>query len=392
MATERDLAEVILRERLHLMAATQELTPEELEAYRRRVQREHVGPGFEGKYGFVDDRLYVSVDSVTATLARSRAPAYLLRPVLRVIIAHELAHALQDQHTPMEQLLQSAQGDDAVMAMNCVFEGHAVWVHEAVAAQLGLTEAGALMVELMGYEVPFEGRMSPELFYSRYVYGAGRDFVAFHAFQGGTEQVWDVLSHPPITTAEIMDPERYPHEGTGTPSSVERSFDRISARLGPRNWETRRAMVGDYDVRDQLVRSGGDLAAADALTDGWSLASVGQADKGAQVQVLRFSTGAKAQRFVSQMLRRSAAQAQSSRTLPFLDVRVGTFDVVKGDLAAFTSMRLRIEEGPPDRQDRLWVVRGTDVVEVMLVNVTLGKRRLRRVFSRAFRGLRGHPS
>lgn len=387
LADEAILAEVVLRERLYLLSTVEGLTPEQAGQRAAELASQQLALGFEGKYGFVDDRLYISVDRVVATLFRNRAPSELLRPVLRVIIAHELAHALQDQHTEMDRLLRTAGNDDAVMAMNCAFEGHAVWVHEAAAAALGLDDAAELMAGLMGYEVPIDSSMGPEQFYSRYVYGAGRDFVAHHARSGGADAVWSVLSSPPRSTAEIVAPERYPEPAPRVSGTLQEVLDRAMRRLSRREWSVRQATIGDYDLREQLLRAGGRLDVADGMTEGWSLTSVGAHDDGSQVQVLRFVDPVHARRYVEQMQRRARVQAKTAATLPFLDVTVGEFGWVPGDVAVETSVAFELDEGARDQQSQRWVVRGTDVVQVLTVNHEPGRRRSRGVFRAVFRAL-----
>lgn len=387
LANEAILAQVVLRERLHLLAAVEGLSPEELAEQARVLASQQLALGFEGKYGFVDERLYVSVERVMHTLMRHRAPPSLLRPVLRVIIAHELAHALQDQHTEMDSLLRRATTDDAVMAMNCTFEGHAVWVQDAVSERLGLEEASALMRGWMGIDASMSTVMGPELFYSHYVYGLGRDFVAHHAAQGGPEAVWEVLGAPPQTTAEIVWPERYPQPGAPVPERVGAALAQAGRHLGRRAWTLREDTVGDYDLREQLLRAGGALSSADGFLRGWSMSSVGAEDDGVQVQVLRFATASEAVRFVEQMQQRAEARGRQAEALPFLDVSVGEIEGVEGDLTVQTSMVFRLDPELEDRQSLRWVVRGSDVVQVLTVNREPGRRRTRRTFRRVFRVL-----
>lgn len=387
LANEAILARVVLRERAHMLSTVEGLSEEEAAAKAGEMAGQQLALGFEGKYGFVDDRLYVSVERVIDTLLRNRAPARLLRPVLRVIIAHELTHALQDQHTRMDDLLRRARTDDAVMAMNCTFEGHAVWVHEQVAERLGLEEAAALMRGLMGYEVSLDTPMGPELFYSRYVYGTGRSFVAHHAADGGTEAVWAVLEAPPRTTGEIVHPERYPRPTPAPSGGLTQGLSRAVRKVGRREWTVRSATLGDYDLREQLLRAGGKTDLADGLVAGWSMTALGGEDDGTQVQVLRFTTPESADAYVQQMARRAAVQAETARGLSFLDVQVTDIPWVDGDRAVEASVAFRLDQGLEDRQAQRWVVRGSDVVQLLVVNHEPGRRRAAAAFRSVFRAL-----
>jgi hypothetical protein len=54
---------------------------------------------------------------------------------LRPVIAHELVHALQDQHTSLDSLIAPARGNDRQTAAHAAMEGHAMVVMFAVLAE-----------------------------------------------------------------------------------------------------------------------------------------------------------------------------------------------------------------------------------------------------------------
>jgi hypothetical protein len=55
---------------------------------------------------------------------------------LRPVLAHELVHALQDQHTNLDSLVAPARGNDRQTAAHAAMEGHAMIVMFAVLAEL----------------------------------------------------------------------------------------------------------------------------------------------------------------------------------------------------------------------------------------------------------------
>lgn len=386
LADRSQIEHVLYEEQLRLLSGVDGMTPTDAEAHAARTARE-MSAAFAGKYGFLDGRLYVSIDGIRQSLALEGAPDWMLRPVVRVVIAHELTHALQDQYTDLEQLVHDAPGSDAIMAMNCAVEGHAVWVHEQVGAALGLEPAVEMMTRMLGYDQPARRRMEPDDFYHTYVYGLGRDFVAYHAAIGGVERVWQVLADPPNATSMIVSPDTWDSPVGEVDPIVRRVMRNASKRLGGPGWRAEDSAMGDYDVRDQLVRAGANSAIADDLDFGWNSRLVGGAMAGVEVQLLRFKTVAGARAFVENM--RAQAEAQASLVGaddPFINAVAGSFDRVQGDRSAREAFTVALVG--VDRLGRVWVARGSDVVQIVLVNAPATDREVAASIDQVFRGAR----
>ncbi|MEM6926724.1 MAG: hypothetical protein AAF602_07360, partial [Myxococcota bacterium] len=337
-ADEARLREVIYAEQLHLWSREGLDGPEAEE--RARLLAGDVASTFAGKYGFLDKTLYISVESLALRLAAERAPAWLFRPMVRVVIAHELAHALQDQHTDLAAMAVAAHGTDAVIAINCAIEGHAVYVHEAVASRMGLTEALGLMADLLGTERELGPTLDPDAYHNAYVYGRGRDFVAFHMHHGGTEQVWRMLQRPPATTSQITSPDRWLHRRALSWPHPE--LRRTARRLSPRRWRTDTRRLGDYEVRDQLLRAGGSEVLADALVDGWNARAIGTGNQGLELQHLRFESAETATSFVVQMRIGANRQASLLQGDPFVRATSGQLDCGTDWVTAREGIRLAV--------------------------------------------------
>ncbi|MEZ4235398.1 MAG: hypothetical protein R3F59_04405 [Myxococcota bacterium] len=382
LASPERISEVVYQEQLDLLLHSEGADPAEAERTARRTARD-VGGAFAGKYGFIDHKLYVSVDGVERSMLLEGAPEWLLRPLLRLTIAHELAHALQDQYTDLATLVHQAPTADAIMAINCTVEGHAVWVHEQVGAQTGLGEAVAYMERMLGYDQPIRRRMDPDGFYHAYVYGLGRDFVAWQAEAGGTQRVWRVLAAPPMATSSIVKPARWEEPVDEVDPLLKRAMRRASKRLGGKGWLAADAAMGDYDVRNQLVRAGADSDIADQLDMGWNSRLVGGAMAGVELQLLRFKTQAAALAFVDDMRAQADRQARMVRgDDPFIRAATGPFDRVQADRAAREAVMLTLGQ---DRLGRVWVVRGSDVVQVVMVNAPATDRALAGSIEQVFR-------
>ncbi len=382
------IARVVFDEQLHLLSRVEGMTEADAKDNASRTAVA-TAPALAGKYGFLDHRLYLSVDGIETALALEDREPWLLRPLLRVVIAHELTHALQDQYANLDELVVGAPSTDAVMAMNCLVEGHAVWVHEQVGAILELPEAVELMRDLLGFDEPVRRRMDPSAFQSVYVYGLGREFVAYQAEQGGLEQVWRVLGDPPDETSMIVAPwtwaEDPPPALTGEQRKILR---RVSARLAGKGWRVEESAMGDYDVRDQLVRAGADLRIADDLHRGWNSRLVGGAMAGVEIQVLRFSSEDGARAFVDGMMHEAQVQAELVGVDPFISADATEFDLALADHGAREIITVSLM-GPElaDHLGRIWVARGSDVIQVVLVNAPATDRQLKAALTKVFRAL-----
>jgi hypothetical protein len=383
-ANPEEIAEVVYAEQVHLLARSTMADADASDAARRTAAR--VSGSFAGKYGFLDGRLYVSVDGIRDSLIERQADPWLLRPMVRIVIAHELAHALQDQHSDLDALVSRTASGDAIMAINCAVEGHAVWVHEQVGERMGLEEAVEILGELLGYREPMRRRMDPDDFYQVYVYGLGRDFIAWHAEHGGTEQVWDALAHPVSGTAAIVDPSRWQEPTSDVDPDLRRVLTRASKRLGAKGWRSEDGAMGDFEVRDQLVRAGGHAEIADDLDVGWNSRLVGGgAMHGVEVQLLRFKTEGGAVAFVDDMRDKAEAQARAVGPDPFIRADAGSFDRVPSDRSAHEAIRVRLFDDAEDQLGRVWVARGNDVVQVVLVNAPTNEREVAATIAQVFR-------
>ena len=150
-----------------------------------------------------------------ATVAYISTEEVPLGPSASTTAAHELIHALQDQHFDLSRLddIPPEEGD-AALAFLSVVEGDAVLLEEEWAAThqtdeerqaadreqvAGAGEQLAALEDVPSYVV--------ETFVFPYV--AGERFVAALIEEGGYEAVDAALEEPPMTTLEVLSPEAY---------------------------------------------------------------------------------------------------------------------------------------------------------------------------------------
>jgi len=130
----------------------------------------------------------------------------------RVTLAHELTHAVDDQHFGLERIdrLANTCRDEAFQAAVGMVEGNATYFM-LVYAQRYLTIEEQLEI---GLQAPPSTEGIPEfiLAMQSWPYTAGLLFVQALQARGGIEAVNRAFTHLPMSTEQIIHPERYPND------------------------------------------------------------------------------------------------------------------------------------------------------------------------------------
>lgn len=131
------------------------------------------------------------------------------RPVdayARVVLVHELTHALADQTFDLATLSRAAAADpDRARALSALVEGDATRVELAYLATLPAADQAAVRARHDYSPTPTTYAQLEATF----PYTAGRDFVAAVAAQGGNAAVDAAFRRPPVSTAQVIDPRAY---------------------------------------------------------------------------------------------------------------------------------------------------------------------------------------
>jgi hypothetical protein len=179
-----------------------------------------------------------------------------------VTLAHELTHALEDQHVDLQRL-EGGGGDDAATAQQALVEGSATLVMERYAARwpsaTPLGDALAGLTDATG-ATPLPAYTMRALVFP---YLQGERFVqALRDAGGGSWALVDVAERkrPPTTTAEILDPARWlraQQPAPVPPAGPLRGWRRLAG-----------STLGEEDLAALLTPQSG-AAAARELTAGW---------------------------------------------------------------------------------------------------------------------------
>ena len=246
---------------------------------------------------------------------------------LRLLLSHELTHALQDQSLRLDRRFRSLKDDgDRALALQCLLEGEATLVMVRVAlrdlpgadaaaeeALAPLLSAGALERANVPKDLP--GFFVDQLFFP---YVEGTAYVRRAVRRGGWKEVDRLWSEPPLSTSEIL------HDGRRPPPATD-LLPGDAARLAPPGSRHLYSdTVGEWATRFLLRRSLSEAESIEAAS-GWRgdrIAFYASGGALSYVWRLRFETPGAAALFETALKR-----ARAGRPNPPTIVR-GAADVV----------------------------------------------------------------
>ena len=140
------------------------------------------------------------------------------RDTQKVVLSHELTHALEDQNYDLQKFLQGRRDDDdATAARQAIAEGHATAAMMQMMISPQQLQDAPTVVPLMTMSMQLQIEQYPVFssapFFFRYQalfpYAQGMSFMQRGLKQGGWQELRDFFLHPPESTREIFDPEVY---------------------------------------------------------------------------------------------------------------------------------------------------------------------------------------
>jgi hypothetical protein len=190
----------------------------------------------------------------------------------RMVMAHELTHALQDQHYKIEAWVKAARpNDDAELARESVLEGSAM----AAMVDYLLLDKGLSLKNIPSFD---PGMMLGDLDDSPHMQAAPpfiRDSLIFPYLQGltfsaallkpnGWPSMDRVFTHPPVSTQQIMHPALY--KTNKVPESLQ--LPPLDALLGPDYAKLEDNVLGEFGWKE-VLRQFLDEARATPLSAAW---------------------------------------------------------------------------------------------------------------------------
>jgi len=203
---------------------------------------------------------YYDPDSATLYVVEGTDPAQV-----RLVLAHELVHALQGQYLDLDSLLDQPRQNDRRMAAQAVMEGQATWA--SLRVLMPEAEADSLPAFWQQFRRSVREQQARMPVFSAapsivredliFPYLAGADFVR-----------WFVQHYPdtvpfgrrlPVSTEQVLHPERY-RAGDQPVSLVFRSGEAPVYEDG----------LGEFEIRVLLTTLTGSEAVGAAGASGWA--------------------------------------------------------------------------------------------------------------------------
>ncbi len=190
--------------------------------------------------------------------------------MLRAIMAHEMVHALQDQHTRLNDVLKMRSDNDRQMAGQAVFEGQAtvgmmrVFQPSLTPDQLGtaldaMRQMGASPTPNMPQLANAPRFVTQELIFP---YVEGASFMLSFESTRSSDTAQPFGRALPVSTEQILHPDRYARHDV--PARV---------RLAPAaraDTVIQEDDLGEFDTRDALESWGVANELSEAAAEGWN--------------------------------------------------------------------------------------------------------------------------
>ncbi|HXA28494.1 MAG TPA: hypothetical protein VN193_07070 [Candidatus Angelobacter sp.] len=133
-------------------------------------------------------------------------------PYVRQVLVHELTHAVQDQYFGIDRPALNAANDEQASAFQAVFEGDAVRIEDQYHSAMSTAEQqqSDREAQAQGGGLP-PGTPQVLLELISFPYIVGPDFVRTLDQVGGQARVDDAFVHPPTTSAQLINVNRFLH-------------------------------------------------------------------------------------------------------------------------------------------------------------------------------------
>jgi hypothetical protein len=186
------------------------------------------------------------------------------------VLVHELAHALQDQHTPLIAVTIGLEGnDDVLFAIGAFLEGDALFTELRDEAETSgfPRPSGAEFAARFEQDAP-EGEGVPRLLRESFLrqYPLGYALADELVSRGGVAALTAALDDPPLTSEELIHPERYLERAKRRPLAL---FPEAHEVFAPECDAIATTSFGELGVAVWLVEAGLPEPDARRAADGW---------------------------------------------------------------------------------------------------------------------------
>lgn len=367
VADEHVFKQLLMDEQLRIYAQVMPDTPESIRLQLAEAAGAYMTSGILGKYLLATETVYVCPTALIPAIRELGIDARRTDEVVKVVLAHEITHALEDQYTDLENILDGLHDEEALWAASGAWEGWATLVEQRVADRMGLQDIYGGLLHLQGWGE--DGLIEPSAWRTWAIYGQGKAFVEWHDRIGGIEQVWATLADPPTSTSMLFRPDTWQPGASGMDidyASVLRGLEQV---MQPGDWLVTNSRLGEFDLRGEAVKGGHEEDLERIL---WHLRharrlDMAQPDRSGSVRLMVFDDPSWARAYLDLLRAQQTYESIENALLLDLPVEVtyGIFDQIPADDAF-----LRVERMPflgasaSAEKQAAWIVRDEVLVVV----------------------------
>jgi hypothetical protein len=199
-----------------------------------------------------------------------RNDAQQLSPLAQQTLAHEYTHALQDQHYNLQKLLPSkSTDDDRDLGVRSVVEGDAT-ISGLIWAQTNLSPQDyQKMLDASNSAPSSTADNAPKYIRDSlyFPYDQGVQFVIALGILKGYGPIDKALQDPPVSSEQIMHPEKYTSTPRDLPKPV--ALTPLTDTLGTGWTMPTNGTLGEFDLQEMLAQTSIGKAQADTAAAGW---------------------------------------------------------------------------------------------------------------------------
>jgi WD40 repeat protein len=206
-----------------------------------------------GKYEPGTNRVHLVPENFSALAKELKRPLILTPDFLRLVVIHELVHAMDNQELKVWSRIDSLNTVEELSVLNALIEGHAQQVTHEILAAGGQEKVFAAYEEILQSDPPsssagekFVAQVFATQFRAPYI--EGRKFLDGLAASGKKNYVEDVFSKAPASMDVILHPERYYDPAKRREMrDLGELFDDLAKRQP--GWASTKVRVGELEVR-----------------------------------------------------------------------------------------------------------------------------------------------
>lgn len=378
LGNRKQLAESLVRDllpQMHYYLTEQHKHSGVTELILAQGQASLIAPSLLGKYGIIDQVLYLAPTNLQSVIDVMEIEQDLIEPITMLIVVHELTHALQDQIVGLKPYLDYQSSYSSNQAAQATIEGHAVFIEELVAHELGYEEAARTFARLLSSnpyaldDPEFQELMEMVKTPQEQIYLGGRDFISYHFEKGGMDRIWEILANPPSSTTMISAPAMY-----GTELAIDINLSKVLSGLesfyGKGDWRISESTYTSIELRslysmlDSDVRD--DIASSVQQSFVRSASRWGTGESGI-ISVMLLTNDSFGSRFIKaseDMLRQQSELMIDAEHNHASNFSIEEFKGVTADVARLVSFDIQHGDGKSIPNRSLRVLRGKALIEI----------------------------